>query len=146
MLEGLYLSNQRDKPRIFSQAKSEPTYLRRRRGFRLSRSSLGDKPKMRWVLTSLFFFFLKIGDWLEFGRTRFSRDLQSHVCLVVTVFAGVSDPTSGPFSLLELRPDLRPRLSVCSNALDLKGKVVWNQLCPGSYLTASPRSNFELTL
>lgn len=29
------------------------------------------------------------------------------------------------------------RLSLCTTALDLEGKVVWNQLCPGSHLPAS---------
>ena len=41
---------------------------------------------------------------------------------------------------------------MCSNALDLKGTVVWNQVCPGSQITTSSvigvneSLNFEIDL
>ena len=53
MLDGLYLSEERDEPLRFVIRLGNWTYLRQKQGFRLCLTSLGDRPKTRWVPASL---------------------------------------------------------------------------------------------
>ena len=53
----------------------------------------------------------------------------SHVSLILLASAGVMLDSTYPSSFGS-NSDFR--LSLCSNALDFKGTIIWNQLCPGS--------------
>lgn len=77
MLDGLYLSEERDEPLRFLIRLGNWTYLRQKQGFRLCLTSLGDRPKTRWVPASLPQLFFRV-DSRGFSRvTFFSVDLMS---------------------------------------------------------------------